>query len=639
MASEMKLNMDSVVNAVQKYEKLSAGQKGKTVQWGDRIVLYRKHFADGKVGLECRAIKDLDVSDRVRLLFGDEKFRLNTVSELIARAESLEEFKKFPKNDDFVNGAVRIGNAAKKKFDNLIGVQKTTEEKKLSQPSSLSSTAPTQPTGASQQSSVTAPTGLPKTSTQTQFSTQNVAPQTAPNVPDNPAMTLPCDPARAGGVPNPGHHCYFNASLKALWASTSFRDTLQAWIGKHPGGLAELVKNIFTAISNNKPMPKSTMFTKQKNETKANSKADGKYLKAVSDLSSGREPSILDDLKVKLLQFKSEVDSGKQMSDFRDLKILGKLDKIAQEEDAQELIVALFSAIFSADQSEAPSLTYLEHVDRPRSGYLQGKEELAADRKGNPPKLEDVYVPSLDSKKTPELESMTRVKIPEGVKNFNVQDYFTGYKDRDVVEVDTVVGADRNRKLFFGEDITTPTSQQKKQEVEKYRKALGVQPNKDPFTEVSRRYPIVADDPSKAPAFLPIQVSRFQPAHGGMRDEFEKDMRTVTFPYVLDVPIEKSDGQNAGTVKYVLKSVVVHRGSSLGSGHYVTYVPDPSSAVRDAATQQIIGYPTKWTCHSDSSVSTVPNDKALRDMESNGYILMYDRLDPPLEPPTRQTQV
>lgn len=674
MGGGLNIEEKSVVDAITKYESEISAQQGQSVKWGDRVVLYRKHLEDGKIGLGCNKRKELGWWDQVRLFFGDPKFKLSTVSGIINQIVS--DKKPIPVNDslEFTAGVIRINQKIRSYIKNYQSsflfrlFREPASEITLPQPSQVPSSPPSssailgKPSLAPPLSQPPlSPTSLspkktqqPSASTQTLSSTQpststppsggsgKVASPTPHKASENLAMTLPCDPTKASGIPNPSCHCFFNATLKALWASSAFRTKLEAWARKYPGGQSELLQHIFEDISQNKTIRQSEMFAEKSGVVEPKSNANKKYSSTVSTLSCGKAPTILEDLKIKLIELKPTIQGF--IGQYPELRqSLGQVDvldgirDIDKERDAQELLVALLVAVFLADKPDFPTVVGIEHIERERSDIALGKK---SPEKGGEqtPELKDVYIPTLDSPKLPISDFMAHVKIPDGVDLFETQKYFTGYEERDEVDVRNVVNNQNNHESFFGlKQLNEVTSADKNRAIEDCRKKWGqnLKPSENPLTNVTRRYPLIAQSSKDAPPFLPIHVGRFKNvkklnAQGKEEAELIKDRTPVTSPYVLEVPVETNDGKQAGTVKYVLKAAVVHFGSSISGGHYVTYVPDPTSAVRDPKTGKILD-PTKWTRHSDSSVTEVSKEEAISNMAFDSYILMYDRLEPPVE--------
>jgi uncharacterized UBP type Zn finger protein len=108
----------------------------------------------------------------------------------------------------------------------------------------------------------------------------------------------------------------------------------------------------------------------------------------------------------------------------------------------------------------------------------------------------------------------------------------------------------------------------------------------------------------------------------------QKGTREVSFPYELTVPVETPDGKKVGEAKYVMKAVIVHEGRNYTSGHYYTFIPDPQSNKRSN------GIPERWTRHSDDhpviEVSGNQLNDAMLNIQKNGYVYIYDRIDPPI---------
>jgi len=102
----------------------------------------------------------------------------------------------------------------------------------------------------------------------------------------------------------------------------------------------------------------------------------------------------------------------------------------------------------------------------------------------------------------------------------------------------------------------------------------------------------------RAPPILTIQLKRFNVFA-------QKINKRITIESNIDIAPFMSDRENL-PLKYSLYSVIVHEGSSMGSGHYVCY----SKAANGM-----------WYLFNDSSVRQVPEQTVL---SQSGYILMYE---------------
>lgn len=114
-----------------------------------------------------------------------------------------------------------------------------------------------------------------------------------------------------------------------------------------------------------------------------------------------------------------------------------------------------------------------------------------------------------------------------------------------------------------------------------------------------------------SPNFLPIQILRFP-------DGRTKSFDQVEIPPYIRVPrVEQERGPDE---VYVLRSVVIHSGSTMRSGHYYCYTPDRSSLQADGK------HFSRWTEHNDKRVRPRRWSDIQSDIEQNGYLVFYERL-------------
>lgn len=62
--------------------------------------------------------------------------------------------------------------------------------------------------------------------------------------------------------------------------------------------------------------------------------------------------------------------------------------------------------------------------------------------------------------------------------------------------------------------------------------------------------------------------------------------------------------------QYILKAIIVHRGSSLSSGHYICYIKN--------------GF--IWICCDDEKIKRIKYSMMKEDVEKNGYLFLFSRL-------------
>lgn len=112
-----------------------------------------------------------------------------------------------------------------------------------------------------------------------------------------------------------------------------------------------------------------------------------------------------------------------------------------------------------------------------------------------------------------------------------------------------------------------------------------------------------------APDTVAIQLKRFT-LH-------EKIHNRVKVPTEVDIPYETREGKPPRQPeKYLLRSVVIHRGDSISSGHYYSYTCEPD-----------LDHPEHfhWYLHNDRFVQEVRYDDIRDDIEQNTYLVQYER--------------
>ena len=92
----------------------------------------------------------------------------------------------------------------------------------------------------------------------------------------------------------------------------------------------------------------------------------------------------------------------------------------------------------------------------------------------------------------------------------------------------------------------------------------------------------------------------------GLNENYESFKRfdEVSIPFEYNINVSQ-----VGHVAYELKAIITHVGNNMHSGHYVCYIQ------RDL----------NWICCNDHKVYMVTYDKIKKEVEENGYIIMYSR--------------
>jgi ubiquitin C-terminal hydrolase len=234
-------------------------------------------------------------------------------------------------------------------------------------------------------------------------------------------------------------------------------------------------------------------------------------------------------------------------------------------------------------------------------------------REGDNPLLDNVFIPSVDSKSLTRqnaiisTDNILQVSIPNlTTYTFPLKMAFSGIPGRENVEVNAILNHEENNGK-----IPPELRLKLLQEGEKRGGTLDALP-------VIRRL-ILCGEP---PAVLPLQLVRFRTrpvvnrsgAVVGFRREKIKTCVDVAFD--LSVPVIGRDNQ-----QYVLRGVVVHLGETLESGHYVSCLPDLLS-LRDSN-----GMPTVWHYYDDGKPVQKRSWKSLSEIVGRGgYLFIYDKV-------------
>ena len=124
----------------------------------------------------------------------------------------------------------------------------------------------------------------------------------------------------------------------------------------------------------------------------------------------------------------------------------------------------------------------------------------------------------------------------------------------------------------------------------------------------------------QSPKFLPIQIVRFITVpicnDSGVVQSSEKGKisEPIDVPFHLHIPVEAS-----APVRLILRGVIAHIGEDMDSGHYVSYVPDPTSLLTAD------GMPSSWTFYNDGDDVNVVTWAQIRDnVRRCCHILLYD---------------
>lgn len=76
--------------------------------------------------------------------------------------------------------------------------------------------------------------------------------------------------------------------------------------------------------------------------------------------------------------------------------------------------------------------------------------------------------------------------------------------------------------------------------------------------------------------FVTFWALRTKPGFGSYMHG-SKASNTLTYPAIMDLPIHDTKGNKTGDMMYELRSVLVHSGKGMSSGHYTCYVKQPDN--------------------------------------------------------------
>jgi len=226
-----------------------------------------------------------------------------------------------------------------------------------------------------------------------------------------------------------------------------------------------------------------------------------------------------------------------------------------------------------------------------------------------PKAYEGIILPTLDPLPQEQMTEPTNLVKVTPHEGLNIQEFFSGYKETENIELDGILNSGRNKDLdqsqidrlleLAGLDYLKGCSREdlRKNHQQEIAKILEV-------VDVERSHQLQGTPRD----FLPVYIPRFG------ANWMVKNNAPVIAPLYLKIPIEGKDIE-----VYVLRSVAVHRGG-LGGGHYYSYVPESTDI--DSGT----GMPTRWLEHNDSHVYERKWESIADDVATNGCVFIYDRI-------------
>ncbi|CCX06462.1 Similar to Ubiquitin carboxyl-terminal hydrolase 23; acc. no. Q9FPS4 [Pyronema omphalodes CBS 100304] len=109
--------------------------------------------------------------------------------------------------------------------------------------------------------------------------------------------------------------------------------------------------------------------------------------------------------------------------------------------------------------------------------------------------------------------------------------------------------------------------------------------------------------------FVTFWALRTKPGFGSYMHG-SKASNTLTYPAIMDLPIHDTKGNKTGDMMYELRSVLVHSGKGMSSGHYTCYVKQPDNT---------------WALADDELIQQVDSSKALFP-NADAYLLGYRKI-------------
>jgi len=382
-------------------------------------------------------------------------------------------------------------------------------------------------------------------------------------------------PGNLRGIQNPGAHCYFNSLVKGLWASVGFRNLVKHGI-ENGNEKARKLQDLFTSLEQTD---------------------SGKVLQL-------NDPS-LRNLKRAW---------GPEEIGFKGTGARQGLEQTSREEDVSELLECVLRA--GLGDNWFFSLGGEVVLDERSRKNAAGQEVSLDDFWRN---HQAVTNPWVDDRGQPQAHTVVSASVLEKSEARSIQDFFSGRCSAVELTIDAIFNNERAKAIF--QSLLPGYSDERLREYVSDSLNLSPEQMNDPNTPLPDIYTfekhyLDVSTREQAPAFLPISIPRF---FVNRNNEAGKNRSQVKVPFHLDL-LTKSKKE----VKYLLKAIIVHRGSAMYTGHYVCYLPDLSSPLNEE------GIPSRWYYHSDSVVEECSYDAIKAEIETDGYLCLYDRLDPPM---------
>lgn len=402
-----------------------------------------------------------------------------------------------------------------------------------------------------------------------------------------------CVPISGPGLENGLYRCYFNATLKALLPLIPFTDQIQS--------RKERVEALIREIQD---LSDEAAVGKKLDEIKRNSELIDTQSDVVSRSQNMKE-ALLNAFEAQRLLLLSTLAVMEKLRDNTQKRpaplkqwsgpvfdLIQKLQPFMteeldfdefQERDAQEFFSRFISLLF------------------PTARPLSLQEEYRLTTEG-------VHLPTVEKPSSCEGLALT-VKFPrQPIQGMSLQRFFEGLP----------------RALSFSTDLV------ERIEMELRDPSLNPQPKHVPIqkdgdeggsVEVQSRFCLTGD----APKILPIQLGRFVSFSGRSKKRFDP----IDIPPIIHVPYRSKPGEpDKLPERYILRSVVIHAGWTINTGHYYAYVPKPDSiGMVDERDEQKGFRFLKWMEHNDRSVDERSFGRIQEDMRKNAYLVFYERVE------------
>lgn len=458
---------------------------------------------------------------------------------------------------------------------------------------------------------------------------------------------LSANPAKVRGIVNQGNWCYLNAFVQAALASSRFRETMELCLKDFTQKIETLEHEILelqkesqatldalglTAVQIKK-LESQIEFYENKKTQNLSSAEHAEVEKGLSEIELPQGVCVdaikkagallqklhhTEEKKRGLPGIKVRVELLLALFDaLRKPDLDGKLTPLWRKSALNDFVRSfeqtgsffyeilashcqydpseLINALCLNDLLDAKTPT-IQEINIRQKKEIPSEETLRREAEAQQPlDIQEIFIKAVDSPKK-FTDFLVYIAPPEPLPHtLSLQQMFTGILDTYSVEKDkkTIVHQVENKALFDGD--------------------AGVS-RKELFSTTLYTDMLIHRSLSlqgEAPGVLTLRINRFD-------NTLNKKRFSLTIPFRLEVPFT----DKRPSAIYLLRSAMIHKGLFLRSGHFFTYETDLESV--DATT----GRPTRFVCKNDDDVTLVPEEKAMHHIQSDAYILFYDKITP-----------